>query len=154
MARAAGTWPIQADHCFMRVCLDTALGARWDTLVARPAIRHLTNAQLQAAIAQAQAIIDNPNLLPALNQQSLHLCCALSKSRKLSVAAAAAIRQAHTDTIAPIAERLNHAAKLERTLSAIVNAAYHITPEEEALIWRTAPPRMTIPNPTLRTATT
>ena len=73
MARAAGTWPIQADHCFMRVCLDTALGARWDTLVARPAIRHLTITQLQAAIAQAQAIISNPALLPALNQQSLHL---------------------------------------------------------------------------------
>ena len=72
-AKAAGNWPIQADHCFMRVCLDTALGARWDTLIARPAIRHLTDAQLQAAIAQAQAIMDNPALLLALNQQSLML---------------------------------------------------------------------------------
>ena len=38
---------------------------------------------------------------------------------------------------------------LERELSAVVNAAYGITPEEEALIWRTAPPRMPIPPPAL-----
>jgi|GEM_PF-2321218 len=31
---------------------------------------------------------------------------------------------------------------LERTLSDLVNAAYHLTPEEIQLMWDTAPPRM------------
>lgn len=34
------------------------------------------------------------------------------------------------------------ALQLERTLSDLVNAAYHLTPEEIALMWATAPPRM------------
>jgi hypothetical protein len=31
---------------------------------------------------------------------------------------------------------------LERELSDLVNAAYGLTPDEVALMWRTAPPRM------------
>ncbi len=70
---------------------------------------------------------------------------ALPRSRKLSVAAVTAIRQAHAETVAPVATRLQEAARLERELSATVNAAYGLTAEEEALVWRTAPPRMPIP---------
>ena len=71
---AAGQrWPIRLDHCFMRVCLDTALGARWDTLVRRPAIRHLSDAQLGRAVAQAEAIVARPDLLPQMNLASLHM---------------------------------------------------------------------------------
>lgn len=36
---------------------------------------------------------------------------------------------------------------LERTLSDLVNQAYGLTPEEIALLWDTAPPRMPIPRP-------
>lgn len=72
MAHAQG-WPIRLDHCFMRVCLDAALGARWDTIVPRPAIRHLSEAQLGRAVAQAEAIAAQPHLLPQLNQASLRL---------------------------------------------------------------------------------
>ena len=71
---AAGqSWPIRLDHCFMRVCLDAALGARWDTVVARPAIRHLSEAQLGRAVAHAEAIAAEPRLLAPLNQASLRL---------------------------------------------------------------------------------
>ena len=72
---------------------------------------------------------------------------ALPRSRKLSVATVAAIRQAYVDTVAPVATSLQEAARLERELSATVNAAYGLTAEEEALVWRTAPPRMPIPPP-------
>ncbi len=72
MAREQG-WPITHDHCFMRVCLDTSLGARWDTLVRRPAIRHLDLSQLAAAVAQAERVAREPLLLPALNRDSLRL---------------------------------------------------------------------------------
>lgn len=69
----AHDWPIRRDHCFMRVCLDTALGARWDTVVHRPAVRHLTDVQLELAIAQAERIAQAPHLLPQLNRESLRL---------------------------------------------------------------------------------
>ncbi|MBU8544776.1 MULTISPECIES: Eco57I restriction-modification methylase domain-containing protein [Roseomonadaceae] len=71
----------------------------------------------------------------------------LPKKRKLSVAEVAAVKAAHAGTVAPITARLNEAARLERDLSAVVNAAYGLTPEEEALVWRTAPPRMPITPP-------
>ena len=70
MAAAEG-WPIRLDHCFMRVCLDAAIGRPWHEAVRRPAIRHLTEAQLAAAIAVAERIRAEPALLPALNRQSL-----------------------------------------------------------------------------------
>lgn len=56
----------------MRVCLDDALGVRWDTVVQRPAIRHLTDAQL-AAVATARRIANDPTLLPTLNNASLRM---------------------------------------------------------------------------------
>jgi hypothetical protein len=71
----------------------------------------------------------------------------LPKKRKLSVAEVAAVKAAHAGTVAPITARLSEAARLERDLSAVVNAAYGLTPEEEALVWRTAPPRMPISPP-------
>lgn len=70
MAAAEG-WPIRLDHCFMRVCLDAAIGRPWHEAVRRPAIRHLTEAQLAAAVAVAERIRAEPGLLPGLNRQSL-----------------------------------------------------------------------------------
>jgi hypothetical protein len=64
-------WPISVDHCFMRVCLDTALGAPWQSLIPRPAIKHLSDEQLTLAISVAQSLVDNPEKLSALNQQSI-----------------------------------------------------------------------------------
>ena len=72
MAANAG-WPIRLDHCFMRVCLDGAIGRRWDEAVARPAIRHLSDEQLCRAIGVADAIRRQPALLPELNAASLRM---------------------------------------------------------------------------------
>jgi hypothetical protein len=77
---------------------------------------------------------------------------ALPKKRKLTVTEVAAIKKEHAQTVAPVAARLHEAARLERDLSALINAAYGLTAEEEALIWRTAPPRMPIPAPTITVA--
>jgi hypothetical protein len=76
---------------------------------------------------------------------------ALPTARKLSIADVAAIRQAHGDAVAPTAATLQEAARLERELSAVVNSAYGLTSEDEALIWRTAPPRMPIAPPDIST---
>ena len=70
---AAENWPIRLDHCFMRVCLDTAIGTRWDRVVRRPAIRHLSDAQLAHAVAVAERIAADPASLGPLNAASLRL---------------------------------------------------------------------------------
>ncbi|GAC1346491.1 MAG: hypothetical protein NVSMB18_28890 [Acetobacteraceae bacterium] len=64
-------WPIRFDHCFMRVMLDNAVGGVWHHSIPRPAIRHLAAAQLDAAIALAEAVLHDPALLPDLNRRSL-----------------------------------------------------------------------------------
>ena len=79
----AHRWPIRHDHCFMRVCLDAALGVRWDRVVRRPAIRHLTDAQLAAAVAVAERIVADPAALPALNAASLRLRWRVSEAETL-----------------------------------------------------------------------
>lgn len=70
MAVAQG-WPICRDHCFMRVCLDNALGRPWYEVVRRPAIRWLGLHQLRAAVGVAEGIVVEPWTLPELNEASL-----------------------------------------------------------------------------------
>ena len=68
---AAERWPIHLDHCFMRVCLDAALGAPWTSAVARPAIRTMNDRQLAQAVAVAEGIAAAPETLDALNRRSV-----------------------------------------------------------------------------------
>lgn len=73
-ARAAEqAWVIRFDHCFMRVVLDNLFSGQWyEHVPKRPAYRHLTVAQLQAAIASAEAILtQGAPLLEQLNANSL-----------------------------------------------------------------------------------
>lgn len=70
---AAQSWPIRLDHCFMRVCLDAAFGRPWHEAVRRPAVRHMTDAELARAVAVAERIAADPPLLPELNARSLRL---------------------------------------------------------------------------------
>ena len=70
MAVAQG-WPIHLDHCFMRVCLDAALGTPWTRTVPRPAIRNMDDRQLAAAVEVAERIAAEPATLASLNQRSI-----------------------------------------------------------------------------------
>ena len=67
---------------------------------------------------------------------------ALPKSHKLSAADFARLKQEHAATIEPARRAAAQTLALERQLSDLVNAAYGLTPEEVALMWATAPPRM------------
>ena len=64
------------------------------------------------------------------------------KKRPLSAAGLRSLRDEHARTIEP-AQKLA-AEALEHQLSDLVNAAYGLTPDEVALMWETAPPRMPI----------
>jgi hypothetical protein len=71
------------------------------------------------------------------------------RGRKLPLTAAGlqALREEYTRTIEPARARAAEALNLERDLSDLVNQAYGLTPDEIALMWATAPPRMPIPKP-------
>lgn len=66
----------------------------------------------------------------------------MPKRRKLSAAEIARLNQEYVDTLKSAREAATEILVLERQLSDLVNAAYGLTREEVALMWRTAPPRM------------
>ena len=69
------------------------------------------------------------------------------KKNPLSVAALRSLRDEYTRTIEPARVQAAEALNLERQISDLVNEAYGLTPDEVALMWKTAPPRMPIPKP-------
>lgn len=69
------------------------------------------------------------------------------KKNPLSVAALRSLRDEYTRTIEPARIQAAEALKLERQISDLVNEAYGLTPDEVALMWKTAPPRMPTPKP-------
>jgi hypothetical protein len=67
---------------------------------------------------------------------------ALPTARKWSAAEVTRLKQEYTATLTPARDGAAYILALERKLSDLVNAAYGLTPDEVALMWRTAPPRM------------
>jgi uncharacterized protein YhaN len=65
----------------------------------------------------------------------------------LSAAALKSLREEYARTVEPMRETVARALQLERRLAGLVDEAYGLTAEEVDLLWRTAPPRMPIPNP-------
>jgi hypothetical protein len=68
----------------------------------------------------------------------------VQKGRKkgLSEADLKQLNDEHAKSVAPLQALAREADALERRVSDLVNAAYGLTPEEVALMWQTAPPRM------------
>lgn len=57
------------------------------------------------------------------------------------------LRGIHTEESAAVQARRREMAQIERSLATLVYHAYQLTPEEIALLWSTAPPRMPDANP-------
>ncbi|KAK0899403.1 hypothetical protein LTR02_009692 [Friedmanniomyces endolithicus] len=68
-------WPVFLDHCFARIVLDNAVGrdSPWTEVVKAPAVKHMTIAQLEAAIQLAEKIVAGEADLAELNNRSLQL---------------------------------------------------------------------------------
>jgi hypothetical protein len=66
------------------------------------------------------------------------------KKRPLSAAGLANLRNEYARSIEPARALAAEALTLENQISDLVNQAYGLTPEEVALMWQTAPPRMPI----------
>ena len=72
-ARAASEpgWPVRFDHCFMRIGLDHAVGQRWTDVIASPAYKEASPAQLARAVAVAEAMLEGgPEAARPLNDAS------------------------------------------------------------------------------------
>ena len=64
------------------------------------------------------------------------------RSAPLGVADVKRLSEAHTASVLPLHANAREALHLERRVSDLVNAAYGLTPDDVALLWATAPPRM------------
>ena len=73
--------------------------------------------------------------------------CIRGKKNPLSAGALNGLRDEHARTIEPARAQAAEAQDLERRLSDLVNEAYGLTPDEVALMWQTAPPRMPFAGP-------
>jgi hypothetical protein len=67
---------------------------------------------------------------------------ARGRKQPLTVAEVKALRDEHSRSVVPLQSLAAEARRLESQIAELVNAAYGLTPEEVALMWRTAPPRM------------
>lgn len=57
------------------------------------------------------------------------------------------LRSGFAELVVPVREEAVEASRLEQRVAELVNDAYGLTPEEVALMWRTAPPRMPVGPP-------
>ncbi|KAK6379026.1 hypothetical protein LTS17_006729 [Exophiala oligosperma] len=56
---AQSRWPVTLDHCFARIILDNTIGngeKQWDKVIAKPAIRNMTEQQFRDAISLGEDI--------------------------------------------------------------------------------------------------
>ena len=64
-------WPIQNDHCFQRIVLDSICNGCWYDYLDRPAYKNLSEDQALNAVKLCEDIISGNADLHALNHQSL-----------------------------------------------------------------------------------
>ena len=70
---------------------------------------------------------------------------ARGRKNPLSAAGLRSRRDEYERTVEPARRLAAEALSLEHRLSELVNTAYGLTPDEVALMWATAPPRMPFP---------
>jgi hypothetical protein len=72
---------------------------------------------------------------------------ARGRKKPLTAAGLANLRDEYRRTIEPARALATESLALEQQASDLVNEAFGLTPEEVALMWETAPPRMPFANP-------
>lgn len=72
-AAACGAYPVQHNHCFLRIVYDTLFERRWDEVLSKdrtPVLYRLSPKQLAQAIQIGEAIIADPVYCHDLDLQS------------------------------------------------------------------------------------
>ena len=77
-------WPVHVDHCFGRIVLDAVIGegGPWHAKLKGPAVRNMSEEQLQKCVLLGQAIADGKENLLELNEKSLRGRGKAPKKRK------------------------------------------------------------------------
>lgn len=70
-AAQQGGYPVRFNHCFARIILDNVCGCPWYQVIEKPAYRHMTEAQMQQAIALAHTFLTDPQACFTANHKSL-----------------------------------------------------------------------------------
>ena len=65
------SWPVRFDHCFQRILLDNAVGAKWTEHIASPAYKKAPDRVLKDAIKLGEDCLAGRADLAALNRNSL-----------------------------------------------------------------------------------
>ena len=97
--------------------------------------------RIEFGIDKPGRILESPERLDA-DGFAAAVRAALPRKHQLSAAEIARLKREHAETITPARQAAAEAQRLERRLSDLVNQAYGLTPDEVALMWATAPPRM------------
>ena len=121
------------------VGVSELIGRTNQVRAARTAIRDWL--RLEFGLDRPGRALERPERLDA-DDFAAAVRTSLPRRRQLSAAEIARLKREHADTLAPAREAAAEAQRLERRLSDLVNAAYGLTPEDVALLWSTAPPRM------------
>ena len=73
LARSQKTeWPVRNGHCFQRIVLDVICDGVWYDHIARPAYKHLSDAQALRAVKLCEDIMAGHADVADLNRKSLH----------------------------------------------------------------------------------
>jgi len=64
-------WPVEQDHSFQRILLDTICEGVWYDSIKSPAYKHLNETQATAAVQLCKRIINGQEDLKQLNEDSL-----------------------------------------------------------------------------------
>ncbi len=59
-------------HCYLRIALDTTLGAKWDTKVRKPAYLNLSERQLSSVLSAFTTYFEDKTVLLEHHQRSLN----------------------------------------------------------------------------------
>ncbi|MGF1498256.1 MAG: hypothetical protein ACFB8W_15750 [Elainellaceae cyanobacterium] len=70
-AARGGGYPVRFNHCFARIILDNICGCEWYRVIEKPAYKHMTDEQLEQAIALGREFLADPQACAAANQVSL-----------------------------------------------------------------------------------
>lgn len=67
----ASSYPISADHCFLRVAYDALFPGPWDRHLPKPAWKHLSPTQTETVQRLLTEMINDPAACRKLNSESL-----------------------------------------------------------------------------------
>jgi hypothetical protein len=97
--------------------------------------------RLEFGVTKVGTALTRPTTLDS-NEFVSEVRKSLPKSRKFSAAEISTLRSEYTATVEPARAVALASVNLERRVSDAVNLSFGLTPEETALMWSTAPPRM------------